>query len=464
MIISYHMLRIIEVIVTMVAATGLLTCPYEMRWNGKRAKILFGVFWTLVALFPIVNGFYCKSSTVEYVIVSCLTLLIVYIFYQIPILYNLAINLFFWGTLHVIHVGILIITSNQMGYESVEAYNRDFSRVCVMELAECIIVSVLILFLWERKKPILLLQRRKEYIAAICYALVVWSMFIIILPFDRIEVERDWKDSRIAVLAIVLVIVICVFYAMYMYWKEEKRTRQLLQLKDRMLEEQIACLEENYELKRKQVHDNIQQNLLLKGYLQQGKVEEAYQYLEKLQEGLRKTQIKGETGITPIDIMLHYKRERAEMLGIKIVTDIEVYFCPMEHDDICILLGNLLDNAIEAAVELEEEQRKINLKLQTINCMFLLSIENGYRGKRRLWEGKYITTKQKREGHGIGLKSSHQIVRKYGGSFQIKDDGSVFRVEAIVLDAERKEERENESGTETMQCSGKFVAGVSRNG
>lgn len=164
--------------------------------------------------------------------------------------------------------------------------------------------------------------------------------------------------------------------------------------------------------------------------------------------------------------MLHYKRKQAETEGVRIITDIEVYFCPIEQDDLCIFLGNLLDNAIEAAAELEEEQREIKLRMQTVNRIFLMSVENHYQGKRKMWEGEYITTKQGKGSHGIGLRSSRQIVEKYGGSFQIKDDGDVFRIEAIILNTQRKEEEENgkQSGTETVQGCRESVAGVGGNG
>lgn len=463
----YHVLRIIEILVTMVAAVKLLTCPYEMRWSGKIAKALFSVFWAGAAALSIGNSFYFKYSGLEDIVVCGYTFIVVIIFYQIPVLYALSNSLLFWGILGVIRWGILIIAGNQMGNGSISAYNTDFDRIHLLELLESIIMVGAMLLLVHRKKPLLSLQKRTKRLVIIFLTIAGWCVIkYVVLPYDMLVSREDKRNTMLAMLVLVVMTCGCILCTVYNYWTDEKRNLQLLQLKDSMLEEQIACLEENYQLKRKQIHDSMQQNLLLKGYLAQGKIDEAYQYLETLQNGLKKTQIKGETGITPIDIMLHYKRKQAETEGVRIITDIEVYFCPIEQDDLCIFLGNLLDNAIEAAAELEEEQREIKLRMQTVNRIFLMSVENHYQGKRKMWEGEYITTKQDKGSHGIGLRSSRQIVEKYGGSFQIKDDGDVFRIEAIILNTQRKEEKENEkqSGTETVQGCRESVAGVGGNG
>lgn len=302
-----------------------------------------------------------------------------------------------------------------------------------MELAESIVVIGIMMFLVRRNKPVLPLRKKWECWVGILLGVVEWYMAIFELPYDLLNPKQNWQDSRLAILVMSVALCVCGLYAMWVSHTEEKRILQLLELKDSMLEEQLAYMRENYELKRKQIHDGLQQNLLLKGYLAQGKMDKAYQYLEKLEEELKETQIKGETGITPIDIMFHYKKMTAEERGISIVTNVEMYFCPMSDNDICVLLGNLLDNAIDAVSELKENKRKIDLSLKTVNQMFFLVISNPYKGKRSMIGGQYHTTKQSYKDHGIGLESCRQIVEKYGGTMQIRDDGNRFSIEIEML-------------------------------
>lgn len=464
MTVLYHIIRIIEILLTMAAAAKLLTGSFEMRWNGKAAKVLFWGFWVLgTGVIPIANSFFFKCSGLEYIIVCCWAFVVSYLFRKMPVYCALANNLWFWMLLDMARRMVMIIAGNLSEAESMHAYNMDLASIHPLEVSESIVLMGVMLFLIRQERVVLFIKKRKTSIGVIFFVPIIWYVVSdIIVPYDMLVSRKDRRNMMLAALALLLVICYCILYVIYSFWTEEKRTRQLLQLKDDMLEEQIACMKENYELKRKQIHDSMQQNVLLKGYLSQGKIEEACRYLEKLQTGLKETQIKGETGITPIDIMLHYKRKWAESERIRLVTDIEVYFCPMEPNDICILLGNLLDNAIEAAAGLQESQREIRLKMQTINNMFLMSIENPYKGKRKIQEEKYLTTKPGKESHGMGLESSRHIIRKYDGSFQIKDDGSVFKIEAIILNAKRKEvERyERETRAEAVQCGRESVAGT----
>ena len=464
MTVMYHILRIIEIIVIMLTGIRLLTCPYEMRWDGKKGKILFDILWGIGTLIPIINGFWFKFSGVEYIIVAGYTLMVALIFYKIPVFCAAANNLVLWVTLYNIHCMTTVISGNQTGIKNINEYNMDFSRIHPLELGKSILVIGVLMVFYRRNKPIFFRKNLKLYLGIIVLTMIEWwSVYVVFSPIYYARVEP--KNTQIAVLILILVSFMSIFYILYDSYMENKQKVEVLYLKDSMLEEQFAFLQENYEQKRKQVHDSVQQNLLLCGYLEQGKIQEALQYLQELQSGLKRTQIKSETGITAIDVMLHYKRQKAEQQNTEIDTKIELYFSPLKQNDMCILLGNLLDNALEAVEKLPEEQRKIKLELHTVNRIFLLSIENPYQGKRRIRDGIYVTTKGDERNHGLGLESSQRIIEAYGGSFQIKDDGSTFRIEAIILNTEGKEGKENDekSGAKETRCNRKSATGIKGN-
>lgn len=458
----YHILRTIEIIVTMVTAIRLLTCPYEMRWKGKIAKVIFGVLWALGAALPIANGLlFNKYAGAEYVVMAGYTLIMILVFFKIPLLHAMANNLTLWVTLQNIHYVLMIISTDVMNIEYAYKYNEDFTIICPLEIIKSMLMIGILIALYQRRKPMFCMESKKAYTAIIIFNLIEWWWINYVFT-PLYEEKTSERIGQLVVWLGIVTILSWVFLLAYNAYIVNRQQLKLMYLKDSMLEEQFESLKENYELKRRQVHDGIQQNLLLSGYLEQGKIEEAQKYLEELRKGLNSTRIKGETGITEIDVMLHYKRQQAEAQNTRICTKIEMYFCPLKRNDVCILLGNLLDNALEATEGLPEEQREISLHLQTVNKMFLLAIENPYQGERKIQDGKYLTTKKNSGEHGLGLESSRRIVESYGGSFQIKDDGSTFCIEAIVFNLEEKGEEENEkqSGTEGMECSGKLTAGV----
>lgn len=97
-------------------------------------------------------------------------------------------------------------------------------------------------------------------------------------------------------------------------------------LEKKVLNEQFQYLKENYELKRKQIHDASNQNILLSGYLNEGKIDEALNYLKEMQAELKQSSIARVSGISIVDIILDYKRERAKEKAIELLMDIQIYF------------------------------------------------------------------------------------------------------------------------------------------
>lgn len=88
--------------------------------------------------------------------------------------------------------------------------------------------------------------------------------------------------------------------------------------------------------------------------------------------------------------------------------------------DLYILLGNTLDNAIEACAALPPEQREINIKLKTHNRILFYEIENPYAPSygNRVRGGL----------HGYGLQNVRRCVEKYQGTLEIQKGDNIFRV------------------------------------
>lgn len=99
----------------------------------------------------------------------------------------------------------------------------------------------------------------------------------------------------------------------------------------------------------------------------------------------------------------------------------------------CILLGNLLDNAIEAVRGLDREKREIRVRMMTPNNMFLLEIQNSYEGVRKKVQERYLTTKSDHNLHGLGLDSVKRIVEKNGGFLEISDENQIFQVNVTLM-------------------------------
>ena len=101
--------------------------------------------------------------------------------------------------------------------------------------------------------------------------------------------------------------------------------------------------------------------------------------------------------------------------------------------DIYAIFGNLLDNAIEAVLQVpEEEKRVINVRILSHESLTVIQIENFYEGKL-VFDGELpVTTKTDKEEHGFGMKSVDYLVKKYGGTMVIETEDQVFRVKIMI--------------------------------
>ncbi|MCC8102911.1 MAG: GHKL domain-containing protein [Clostridiales bacterium] len=105
----------------------------------------------------------------------------------------------------------------------------------------------------------------------------------------------------------------------------------------------------------------------------------------------------------------------------------------MDGLDICVLAGNLLDNAIEAVAELPECRREIHVKIFSNHAMASFHFHNFYDSEMAFDEkGLPKTTKSAHGDHGYGLKSVKQISEKYHGSFTVWVENGEFNADVLI--------------------------------
>ena len=153
--------------------------------------------------------------------------------------------------------------------------------------------------------------------------------------------------------------------------------------------------------------------------------EEAEKYLiEFIGDAMIKTEEFSKSGNFAIDALLNYKNRIAESKNIKIKLEQRIpTTLPYKASDLCIILGNLLDNAIEAS-ENCANNAKNRLKIST---------KNYYEGEiNKDKEGNFLSKKKDKENHGIGLKSVKKIVSLYNGYIEIQAENSLFKVNILL--------------------------------
>lgn len=148
------------------------------------------------------------------------------------------------------------------------------------------------------------------------------------------------------------------------------------------------------------------------------------------------------SGNTEIDSLLNYMLKNAkEQLN---VADVRVQLPEdMKHSfDINVILGNLLENAIEAACKTPDKILKGSIIFH--KGVLKIKLENSYNKNLKRGRDGYVTTKENKREHGIGLKSVQSIVEKYNGAMEISE-GELFGI-TIVLYTSDLLEKNNKKG------------------
>lgn len=141
------------------------------------------------------------------------------------------------------------------------------------------------------------------------------------------------------------------------------------------------------------------------------------------------------TGNNVVDVILNSKMNLAKENNIEIIHDIVI---PPEFSitivDISVILANLLDNAIEATAKLSEN-KKITIKMQLYKDSLFINISNPFNGKIITALHGYISTKNNRQDHGLGIGNVTNIVKKNKGTIDINHDNDTFNVAILIPNA-----------------------------
>ena len=214
----------------------------------------------------------------------------------------------------------------------------------------------------------------------------------------------------------------------------EQQFVEVLQVKEKMefQEKQYAEMAEVYEEIRKIRHDIRNSFMIMDGLLEQGHIEEARNYLNLESAEMDKVPPIIQTDSVVISTLLNRFFQKARKSGVKISCKIITNFCDIVERDLCRVLGNLLDNALEATMLVDMQGRYIDLNIQGNEHRMLIEIENS---SDRKIEGDMtlIHTTKVEEGHGLGLKNVKDIVENYDGEIEIVGDGRKVKASLILF-------------------------------
>lgn len=330
----------------------------------------------------------------------------------VSVIYGLAVHLFtlLMGVTFIIFFG---------SKDYIDIFTVHGALVNV--IAGCIILAVSLV--------ILLLNRfSSQFWLRIGMYLTIFSLIYInfIATFDVTGLGKNEIDFWIYYPETILGSIIVI--QMRRQYETEKELAEMKADEAMILERQYRSLSNSYAANAKLFHDFRNHCGVLKNYLSKGKSEEALTYLEELTGPGNDLSIGFWTGDETVDYLIASKKSLAEEKYVRFDAEVEFpHNMNIKSSDLSAILGNLLDNAIEASSKISDpNDRSIRLIIRRIQQMLVIKVENTFEENPVIVDGSYKSSKKDGGLHGWGIKSASTAAEKYDGMVQSSVKDNVF--------------------------------------
>lgn len=217
---------------------------------------------------------------------------------------------------------------------------------------------------------------------------------------------------------------------MRLSWK--KADKKLAVYQQELIETHYQEVDNMYRQIRGWRHDYRNHIQTMKAYAAAEDWDAIRHYLDLLDEDLTTVDTVIKTGNAMTDAILNSKISLAKSKNIQVIADADIPVKLKSSEiDLCCIIGNLFDNAIEASIELPEEKRIIRLYMDMKNTQLYISFTNFTAGKKLKKQGNLFKS-TKGEEHGFGLIRIDEIVERLDGYISRNSEDGAFTTEILL--------------------------------
>ena len=312
-------------------------------------------------------------------------------------------------------VSCLILLVVELAFFYVLKRMRDKHDRKPLPLLVTVIVSLLMSLFVEMMKD-LYKAYDLEYIRSFILIMVLLIMLLLLAMFFYIRVNRKERDDL----------------------KEVNKINEQLVASQAKFFEATAKSDNEIRAMRHDMRNNVQVLMLL---LEQGELDKMREYLKEMGDNLISADVSAHTGDMIADAIIAEKKADAESHGLRLRSLGKIEGVEISPVDMCKILANLLDNAIEAASvpelkDLDEQTKTIDLQFKKTDNFFMISVTNPCIKAPQTKDGKIQTSKDDVKNHGFGIQNIESAAEGYGGelnvTFEEKPFGFTCRAEIII--------------------------------
>ncbi len=419
-------ISILDCIISIKFLLGLLEKAFEKYW------IILAVSLSLI--YTVICGFI--SESVYFMLVSLVFhLLIAVILFHGNILIRI-----FYGFIVVVFGGI---TEAISGFSIAIFARIPFDNVVNIPLLYLTAAVTSKIFLILIFQAILRFRKTKSESIPLKYWLIL--IFVPIASFISADInaikDYDYTSSRLMPIFFTLLVLIFINISIFIIFDEIIKITELDKIRV-ISEQQLKIQQNHYKLmleNNKSVrgiwHDMNNHLIVLQTFLELNKLDELKKYLQDLSNQVRSKGTLLNTGNLVIDSIISEKLLNAQRNECLITHEIIISKdLNIDSIDLCIILGNALDNALDECLRITDKEIKKEVKLKIINKdnQIFISVVNPFEGIIDIKDNNILTKKYDNENHGFGLKNIEHTVEKYNGNINIFTEANLFYLNIAI--------------------------------
>lgn len=291
--------------------------------------------------------------------------------------------------------------------------------------------------------PTILLSRLCKFKNEVNFPSSLWlSIFLIPLVslytsvfILELNIIKDFLSS----IASVIIIVVGNYSVIYLYdvvaaTLAEKYKQILISQQNEYYNNQFEIMKNSLKVRNTEKHDLKNHLCAIETFLYMNENGKAIEHISTMMDLCSMARGYSASGNIVIDSILNYKLQEAEQN--KITFNLELSFpenLNIHSFDMTVILGNIIDNALNATKKLHDENRMIDLIINYNRGRLFIKIDNTYNGDIRYENNKLITLHKDKENHGIGLNNVETVLEKYNGTIEIEHSDDIFSVTILMF-------------------------------
>lgn len=283
-------------------------------------------------------------------------------------------------------------------------------------------------------------KKRQTYELTKNYWMLFLSLFCIILltVFVLFKLSHEVVNTDYNGITLICTIGLftVMFFSLYLYDRQAQQVHAIhLQAQEKLhLQEQLKHMDElmaQQDQLRRFRHDISNQLIVLKQYLIHGGTIDEVSHMDAILESLERTDSMIDTGNLALDAIISTKQVLAQKKGIKFECQLQIpERIPITAEDICVIFGNALDNAIEACDRIQQEEKSIRCVLIEKNdCLFCKIVNTAPKKKNDTW----TSSKKDKMNHGYGISQIENTLKKYDCEPQFIWENNMFTIKFALF-------------------------------